>query len=150
MELTLKGRTVRGTYTSVRYKPGMKFDYAIYVPPCTNPDGSYAVAIDHDGLPTANCAALDTLAASGEAPWTVVFGLCSATLPAGIDGGTNRGMRFNNYDLYSPEYADFVVDEAIPALAAEHHLTLSPSPDMHMATGGSSGGISSWSIAFIS
>lgn len=148
MEMKLCGRMIYGKYTAVRHKPGMRFNYAIYVPPCTNPDGSYAVAIDHDGLPDANCAALDYLAERGEAPWTVVFGLCSASLPASVEGGTERGMRFNNYDLYSPEYADLVVDEMIPALAAEHRLTLSPSPDMHMAMGGSSGGISAWCIAW--
>ena len=53
-------------------------------------------------------------------------------------------MRFNDYDMYGAGYVDFLVDELIPMLIGRFGLPVSPLPDMHMISGGSSGGISAW------
>ena len=53
-----------------------------------------------------------------------------------------------NYDMFTRDYPDFVVDEFLPYLIETYNLHISPSPDMHMTSGGSSGGISAWNIAW--
>lgn len=53
-------------------------------------------------------------------------------------------MRLNDYDIFSSEYVDFIVDEFIPYIKEKYSLNLSDNPNMHMISGGSSGGLSSW------
>ena len=57
-------------------------------------------------------------------------------------------MRLDNYDLFCSEYADFLVYELIPYIKEKYNLRISPDPDWHMTSGGSSGGISAFMIAW--
>lgn len=71
-------------------------------------------------------------------------GVLSPTLPDGAD----RNMRAEEFDQNGPDYPNFLVEELIPAAARKADVTLSPSPDMHLIAGRSSGGMCAWNAAW--
>lgn len=146
MDITLHGKILEGEFTSSYYKNAI-FKYTIHIPPAV--DGyQYALLVSHDGMNQEEAAALEALAATGEAPHTITLGIYPACLPASIPQGFPRELRMHLYDIYSPQYPDFVIQELLPYLTQLHQLSIHPSPDMHMASGGSSGGISAWNMAW--
>ena len=86
------------------------------------------------------------LADEGKAPYCVSVGVKPGKI--NMPDGSIRDMRMNSYDLFDREYADFIVFELIPYIKERHQLNISPSPDMHFVSGGSSGGISAFAIAW--
>ncbi len=148
MDITLKGQTISGKYTAQNYFRGVVFEYSIFIPYIAEGCDECALLVECDGLNKAEAFAMQTLAENGEAPAFIVIGIVSGTLHSTVDGGYNRGVRLLNYDLFTSEYPDFLVNEIIPNLITEHSLKISPNADMHMISGGSSGGIASWNAAW--
>jgi len=146
MELELTGTILEGTYTAKGVYDGTVFPYTVHIPACAEGRDNCALIFMHDGLNTAEAWAMEQLAGTGEAPPCISVGMISGTLP--LEGGTPRGMRMLNYDMFTRDYPDFVADEFLPYLIETYNLRISPSPDMHMTSGGSSGGISAWNIAW--
>ena len=130
------------TITGEKYKPGTVFHCSVLIPDTDTELGLY---IGHDGLNNADAQALIRLADEGKAPYCACFGVCPGEFPTSV---IERNMRLDDYDLFNSEYSDFLVYELIPAIAEKHHLRISASPDLHMTAGGSSGGISAFTIAW--
>ena len=130
------------TITGKKYKPGTAFHCPLLIP---DVDAELGLFIGHDGASAADVQALLRLADEGKAPYCVCIGVDSGMLPT---VGAERAMRLDDYDLFNSEYADFIVYELIPAITEKYHLRISASPDMHMTSGGSSGGISAFAIAW--
>ena len=130
------------TMTGEKYKPGTVFHCSVLIPDTDTELGLY---IGHDGLNDADAQALLRLADEGKAPYCACFGVCPGEFPT---SGIERNMRLDDYDLFNSEYSDFLVYELIPAISEKHHLRISDSPDLHMTAGGSSGGISAFTIAW--
>jgi len=145
MDERLRGTVIDGTHTSKMFD-GAVFPYRIFVPDI--PADEFALVVGHDFLNEGEALAMQELAKTGEAPACIFIGVIPAKLPATLDGGFERGLRMNTYDVFSDKYPNFIVDELVPALTKEHGLKISESPDMHMASGGSSGGISAWNMAW--
>ncbi len=137
-------RCIDGSLTGSRYKPQIRFTYRIAVP--AGDHGELALHIDHDGLNEPAADALLQLAEEGKAPYAACVGVTAGTLE--YPDGTSRGMRMNSYDLFDREYGDFLVYELVPHILREYGLPISPSPDLHMISGGSSGGISAFAAAW--
>lgn len=137
-------KIIQDTILGQQYKPNMKFEVSIAIPQ-KNTD-EFALLIEHDGQNDANVNSMLELADEGKAPYCVSIGVFPGKLT--MPDGSIRGMRMNSYDLFDREYADFIVYELIPRLAEKHGLKLSTSPDMHFVSGGSSGGISAFSLAW--
>lgn len=140
----MQGTVYKGEYTCVRYKPGSVLEYRICVSP--GADESAALLVHHDGLNEAEVNAMQALHAEGKAPACVAVGLRSGSLT--MADGTVRAMRLNEYDVFDREYADLLTEELIPELTRRHGLRYSSDPDMHMISGGSSGGISAFQVAW--
>lgn len=147
-ELKLSGTLWEGDYTAQRFYENAVFHYALYVPEICKDQKDCALLVSHDGLNRAEALAMEQLAETREMPPCVELGIVSATLPATLEGGKDRAFRMVNYDIFGPEYPDFVVEELIPWVVEKYQLSLSDSPDMHMVSGGSSGGISAWNMAW--
>ena len=130
------------TITGKKYKPGTVFRCSVSIP---DVDAELGLYVGHDGANAADVQALLRLADEGKAPYCVCIGVHGGKLPT---DGKERNMRLDDYDLFSSEYADFLVYELIPAIAEKYHLPISASPDLHMTAGGSSGGISAFTIAW--
>lgn len=136
-------RMYEGVFTGSRYKPGTEFFYHLSVPDAEEPFGLY---ISCDGQNAADEEALMQLAEENLAPHCVCIGVRSGRLKT--ESGIEKKMRADDYDPFSREYADFLLYELIPGLAAQYQFSISPSPDHHVIGGGSSGGICAFAAAW--
>ena len=132
-----------GEHTGERLRTGVRYAWRLFVPTDAG-DGPFGLLVTHDGLNEAQARAALTLAKAGEMPPCVVLGVSPGVMAPSLPGGTERNMRFNDYDMFSSDYVDFLADELIPSLTERFGLNISPLPDWHMISGGSSGGISAW------
>ena len=130
------------TVTGKKYKPGTSFHCTVLIPDVETEFGLY---IGHDGRNDEEDRALMRLADEGKAPFCVCIGIAPGTLSV---NGNERNMRLDDYDLLDREYADFLVYELIPAITEKFGVRISASPDWHMTSGGSSGGISAFDVAW--
>ena len=130
------------TVTGKKYKPGTVFRCTVLIP---DVDTEFGLYIGHDGRNPEDDRALMRLADEGRAPYCVCVGVVAGTLP--LNGG-ERNMRLDDYDMFNSEYADFLVYELIPEITERFGLVISASPDWHMTSGGSSGGISAFDVAW--
>lgn len=133
-----------GNLTGKKYKSGMEFSFELAIP--TIPKEKYALLLEHDGLNNANVKSMLQLAEEGFAPYCICVGVWSAT--QSISTGEKYNRRINSYDLFNSEYADFIVFELIPYIEKEYNIHFFEDPDMHYLSGGSSGGISAFVIAW--
>lgn len=139
-----KIRYIDGSLVGDKYKPDIIFEFKIAIPEADTEE--YALIVDHDGLNEANVSSMLRLADEGKAPYTVSIGVAPGRML--MPDGSVRGMRMNSYDLFDREYGDFLVHELIPYVEKMYALKLLKSPDMHMVSGGSSGGVSAFVIAW--
>lgn len=140
----IQKQTFDGCLTGKRYKPYQTFAFRVTVP-CVEAE-SFGLLVEHDGENTANVDSMLQLAGEGKAPYCVTVGISPGVMA--MPDGTERNMRMNDYDLFDREYGDFVVYELIPYLTERYGLRISESPDLHMVSGGSSGGISAFVMAW--
>ena len=127
-----------------KFKPGMRFRFQLAIP-CVETEG-FAMLIEHDGPNEENINSMLKLADEGKAPYCVSIGVFSSELL--MPDGSERNMRMNNYDYFDRKYGDFLVYELIPYIKAKYNINFSESADMHFVSGGSSGGISAFVIAW--
>lgn len=137
-------RNIQDSLIGQKYKPGITFDFSISVPEAAVSE--YALLIEHDGQNDANINSMLALADEGKAPYCINVGVNPGYLT--MSDGSVRGMRMNSYDLFDREYADFIVFELIPYIKEKYGLRIASSPDMHYVSGGSSGGVSAFAIAW--
>jgi len=133
-----------GSLTGKKYKCDVEFKYQVAIPQVDVE--SYGLWVDHDGPNNANLNSMTKLADEGKAPYCVGIGVQPGELP--LPDGTRRYMRMNCYDMFEREYSDFLIYELIPHIEKEYNLNISESPDMHLVSGSSSGGLSSFLIAW--
>ncbi|MCR5263593.1 MAG: hypothetical protein K6D94_06945 [Clostridiales bacterium] len=137
----------KGVFTSRSVYPGAEFSYVVHIPDGCGNKKDLGLHISHDGLLMSETGALDALAKTGGTPYCVSIGIFPGVLPSG-GSGDDRRLRMLNYDMFTPDYPEFVIGELIPFLTGKYGLSISPDPDLHMVSGGSSGGISAWNMAF--
>ena len=89
-------------------------------------------------------ATLDSMMGTGVIPPGLVVcttpGVQYATLP----NGKTQYMRAMEYDRIGRDFADFLVEELIPAAADKASVKIDPSPERHFIAGCSSGGLAAW------
>lgn len=127
-----------------KYMPDMEFKFTLSVPNVVTDE--FALMVDHDGPRDSQINSMVRLADEGKAPYCVVLSVWPGELL--LHDGGKRYMRMTSYDLFEREYGDFVVYELVPYVEEKYGLKISPSPDMHMTSGGSSGGISAFVMAW--
>ena len=127
-----------------KYKPGLKYVFKLAIP-CVEQE-EYGLLVEHDGQNDANVNALLRLADEGKAPYCISLGIMPGMLE--MPNGSVRNLRMNSYDLFDREYGDFIVHELIPYITEKYKLRISPSPDLHLVSGASSGGISAFVVAW--
>lgn len=139
-----KIKYLEGSLVGKKYKPYIEFEFCLAIP-CIEIE-EFALLIDHDGQIDANVNSMLKLADEGKAPYCVSVGVKPGRLV--FPDGSQRGMRMNSYDLFDREYGDFLVYELIPYVEKTFAINLSKSPDMHFISGGSSGGVSAFVVAW--
>ena len=140
-------KEITGTYTAVQYEAGTEFQYIVRVPDMGT-DANTGLIVFCDGLNEAEAQAAEKLAEEGAMPSCLLVGLVSGVRKPPRPQGVERGMRMKEYDMKGPDYPNFVAEEFLPWLCAEYGLTYSENPDLHMFTGGSSGGCCAWNAVW--
>lgn len=147
-EYNLSGTIYEGNYTATRFFPDTVFPYSLYVPAVKNAGQELGLIVMHDGLNTAEAAAIEHLAQQGDAPYCICVGITAGSMPATFPHGTAHGMRMTTYDVFGPAYPAFVVEEFLPWIKETYGISWSASADMHETMGSSSGGISALNMAW--
>ena len=146
-----EAKSLDGTYVGQKYEPGTTFTYHVYIPKQYDPSQGAALFFGFDGLYALHRDVMEKLIDEGAMPVCVCVGLDAGWLypPEGAaPEAKRRFMRGLEYDQIGPEFPNFVVEEFLPWLIAKEKLNILPSPDMHMVSGGSSGGIAAWNMAW--
>jgi len=147
VEVALQGELIREEMGCAGYTNGVNGCW-IYIPEYAKGKKNLGLMVLHDGLNKLEAYALDNLVKTGEVPPSVIIGVEGGMFLPTIDEGYRRYMRPIAYDVLTPLFADWVVDEVVPYFVKKYNLDISDSPDMHAVMGGSSGGLSSWTLAW--
>jgi len=139
-------------YTGKVFEPGTKWIYHTYLAPA-------ALALKRREKPMALYVLLEHTAEVMSPmlsnfmdeglmpPGLVLYAYPGVLEPAQPDGEA-RNMRTEEFDEFSREFPDLLVEELIPEAVKLTGVTLDPSPDMHFITGGSSGGTMAWNAVW--
>jgi len=146
-----QGKVTQYTWTSKIF-PGTVRDYWVYVPAQYVPEKPACVMLFEDGKSYVNedgrariPIVFDNLIAKHDMPVTIAI-LIDPGVLKGAPGKMSRLNRSYEYDGLSDRYARFLLDEILPEVAK--HYNLSTNPNDRAISGGSSGGICSFTVAW--
>jgi len=147
-----QGTVTQYTWTSKIY-PGTVRDYWVYVPAQYAADKPACVMVFEDGKSYVSedgrariPIVFDNLIAKHDMPVTIAILIDPGVLKAPEPGQQDRANRSYEYDGLSDRYARFLLDEILPEVAK--HYNLSTNPNDRAISGGSSGGICSFAVAW--
>ena len=148
-----QGTVTQHQWTSEKVFPGTVRDYWIYVPDQYDGDEPAAVMVFQDGGAYVNLkrqfrapVVFDNLIHKGEMPVTIGIFINPGSIPPSKPDAKPRRNRSFEYDTLSPQYAQFLEQEILPAVAQKYKLT--DDPNRRAICGISSGGICAWTVAW--
>ena len=150
-----KGRVIQAKWTNCKHFPGTERDYWVYI------------LAQHDGTKPANLMVFqdgggfvrenghtrvpivfDNLIHRGELPVTVGLFVNPGVIPPAEPGNQVRKNRAFEYDTVNGQYANFIIEELLPHVVAEHDLKLTSESSGRAICGNSSGGIAAFTAAW--
>ncbi|MGA3323523.1 MAG: SMP-30/gluconolactonase/LRE family protein [Terriglobia bacterium] len=149
-----QGTVTKYTWTSKIF-PGTVRDYWVYVPAQYVPEKPACVMVFEDGKGYVNVnedgraripIVFDNLIAKHDMPVTIAILIDPGVLKPAVAGNMSRLNRSYEYDALSDRYARFLLEEILPEVAK--HYNLSTNPNDRAISGGSSGGICSFTVAW--
>lgn len=152
-----RGELIHASLTDSKIYPGAFNAFDVYVPAQYNPARPACLLVKLDGLGTFEAAVLDSLIAGNEVPVLIGVGIVAGTVWKDPEGTPKRAAyRFNRsyeFDSLNDRFPGYVLDELLPAvqkLTARdgRPLKISPAGNDHAATGASTGGIGSFTLAW--
>ena len=150
-----KGKVIQGEWNDCKHFPGTTRSYWVYIP--AQYDGgkpaSLMVFQDGGGFVRENGhtrvpIVFDNLIHKGEMPATIGLFVNPGSVPPAERGNQPRRNRAFEYDTVDSQYANFIIDELLPAVVKEHKLNLTKDPTGHVICGNSSGGICAFTAAW--
>ena len=148
-ELTVPGRFhEKRRIVGERFERGSAFEFSVYAPPECTDGGGNALYLLLEHNPANMIPILRRMMTEDFIPYGMVLFCWPGVLPATMEGGSQRGMRAEEFDQYGPEFTNLLVEELVPEACRIAGVTLSESPDMHFITGGSSGGMAAWNAVW--
>src|SRR6187401_2839989 len=139
-----QGKITSGEFAESRLFPGTKRQYSVYVPAQYKADRSVNLMVFMDGSGYAREGGdfrvpivFDNLIHQRAMPVTIAVFVNPGTVPATRPGGKDRSNRSFEYDSLGDRYANFLVDEFLPA--ALKGLNVSKDPQDRSVGGISSG-----------
>lgn len=149
----LEGQLRSGVFDSSEVFPGTRRDYRLYIPSQYTGDSPAHLLVCMDGLNYAKLdgafrtpAVLDELIAHGDIPTTIAVFVNPGTVPAKLPGAASRSNRSFEYDSLGGRYAEFLIEEFLPAVLGD--LNVSARPQDRAVCGISSGGICAFTVAW--
>jgi gluconolactonase len=145
------GTVTRHTLAPGKFFPGTPHNYQLYVPAQYEASRPAAYMIFLDGSGYAGDAVrvpvvLDNLIARHELPPMLAVFLDPGVMPALSDQAQNRYERIFEYDSLTPRFANFLIGELVPEVAASYNL--SKDPNDHGIAGLSTGGVGAFVAAW--
>jgi gluconolactonase len=151
------GEFIHGMITDSAIYPGTENPFEVYVPAQYDPAKPACLLVKLDGLGMGVSIVLDNLIASKEVPVMIAVGIVPGTVFKGPPG-TPKGpvLRYNRsyeFDSVNDHFPDFVINEVLPAVEKMktkdgQPIKISPDGNDHATTGGSTGGIGSFTLAW--
>ena len=165
-----QGDMLEGEITDSKIYPGTDNKFEIYVPKQYSPDKPACLLVKLDGLAGGQAIILDNLIAKGDMPVTIGVGITPGFI-ANPDQGDQApptdqpgkkakpkkdAIRFNRsyeFDSTNDNFPNFVLDELLPRVESMttkdgRAIHLSHDPNDRAVTGGSTGGIGSFTLAW--
>jgi gluconolactonase len=151
------GEFLEGTITDSRIYPGTQNRFEVYVPAQYDPAKPACLLVKLDGLDAFEGTVLDNLIAKKEVPIIIGVGIVPGTIwKDPVATPKRRALRFNRsyeFDSMNDRFPEFVLEEVLPAVQKlKTHdgraIKLSADGNDHAATGGSTGGIGSFTLAW--
>ena len=150
-----KGQVIQSKWTNCKHFPGTERDYWVYIPAQhdgTQPanlmvfqdGGGFVRENGHTRVPIV----FDNLIHRGELPVTVGLFVNPGVIPPAEPGNQVRKNRAFEYDTVDGQYANFIIEELLPHVVAEHNLILTSEPSGRAICGNSSGGIAAFAAAW--
>jgi hypothetical protein len=152
-----RGEWLTGTINDSAIYPGTENPFSVYVPAHYDPAKPACLLVKLDGFNQDQSTVLDNLIASKEIPMMIAVGIVPGSVFKDPPGTPKRRIvRFNRsyeFDSVNDHFADFVLNEVLPAVAKMktkdgRAINISPDPNDHAATGASTGGIGSFTLAW--
>ena len=148
-----RGTVIQRKWVSSSVFPGTERDMWLYVPAQYDARKPACVMVFQDGgayvrengsfrVPIV----FDNLIHRNEMPVTIGIFLNPGVIPPSKKAARPRRNRSFEYDTLSDQYARFLIEEILPAVEKEYHLT--DDPDRRAVCGISSGGICAWTVAW--
>ena len=151
------GEILQGSINDSKIYPGTENGFEVYVPAQFDPARPACLLVKLDGLGTFEANVLDNLIAKKEVPVIIGVGITPGTIWKDAAGTANRAAsRFNRsyeFDSTNDNFANYVLNELLPAVQKlktrdGRSIGISPDGNDHAATGGSTGGIGSFTLAW--
>jgi enterochelin esterase-like enzyme len=151
------GEFLAATINDSKIYPGTENNFQVYVPAQYNTAKPACLLIKLDGMGAYEGTVLDNLIAKKEVPVIVGVGISPGTIWKDPPNTPHRqALRFNRsyeFDSTNDHFPDFVLNEILPAVQKlKTHdgraIKLSSEGNDHAATGGSTGGIGSFTLAW--
>ncbi|MEO7653170.1 MAG: alpha/beta hydrolase-fold protein [Bryobacteraceae bacterium] len=126
-----KGIVTKHKLEPGKFYPGTPHDYSIYVPSQYDPakPAPFMIFLDGSGALRDNVrvpVVFDNLISKRELPPLIGIFVDPGVLPAISDQAQNRFERVFEYDSLSGRYANFLVEELVPAVAKTYNLSRDP------------------------
>jgi sugar lactone lactonase YvrE len=151
------GELIRGGINNSKIYPGTENDFQVYVPAQYTPAKPPCVLVKLDGLGDYEATVLDNLIAKNEIPVMIGIGISPGTVWRPADGTSQRrAVRFNRsyeFDSVNNNVPNYVLDELLPTVEKlttrdGRAIHLSRVGNDHAVTGGSTGGIGAFTLAW--
>ena len=148
-----QGTVTKYRWTESKIYPGTERDYWVYVPAQYDPEKPACVMIFQDGRGYVNekghsrvPTVFDNLIHQGEMPVTIGIFINPGVVPPAKPGTAPRRNRSFEYDSLGDRYANFLIDEILPAVSEQYNLV--DSANGRAVAGLSSGGICAFTVAW--
>jgi gluconolactonase len=151
------GEFLKGIITNSAIYPGTANDFQVYIPAQYDPAKPACLLVKLDGLDAFQGNVLDSLIAKKEVPVIIGVGVTSGVIWKDPVGTPKRAAyRFNRsyeFDSTNANLSDYVLNEVLPAVEKlktkdGRPIRISPDGSDHAVTGGSTGGIGSFTLAW--
>ena len=143
-----RGQVKSTTFTHSVVFPGTVRPVTVFIPAQYDGSRPACVYIKTDGYSPGEKNFLETLIAAKQMPVTIGVFVGPGDVPAPMKGTMGRRNRDFEYDGVGDNNDRFFLDELLPFVAKEFNLKLSDSGNDRCISGGSSGGIAAFNVAW--
>lgn len=145
-----KGELVKFVYKAKKDSifPGTEREVTVYLPANLDKTKAQAFMVFQDGVIYKAPEVLNNLIHDKAIPSLIGIFVKPGVVPALSKDALPRFNRSLEYDTVNGKYAEFLIEELLPAIEKEFGLKLSKDPNDTAIAGSSSGGIAAWMVAW--